>query len=435
MFRAPRGRTPALGSGLGVYRRDRAIQTAYIRNTCAPGTPRPGARRPGVPRPVSHLTAAAAAPPRDRCLRLSKAINPKNEITFRSEPSHWHSKVSRGGQGAHTAGDPRRTRLFGGGVLALGIAAIADRLIEQTVFPLSYAAIISMAAIMMYLSSIVFTSMGEPATSSAPSAAKPGFFVYLKDGFAVMRNDRTFRLFVYAQWCGGAVLMAMPFYIVQANALGLGLQDVAILLAAQTAGALASNLPWGWWGDTWGKVSLLRAIAFGRTAPPAVMLALAACLSLVCGTYLWFHARRDPGDDPVREDGMYLPHASIWPFWIGVAAFLMTNGLVLGIWFLVPGTLVMIAGLVGFIRQSRARSETLLAEVEQRLAPAFRAARDRREIDPAADPARLARRMQSDLIAARVLAERDEGAARLRERGEEIVAWLDGLRQGGPQAG
>ena len=86
-------------------------------------------------------------------------------------------------------------------------------------------------------------------------------------------------------------------------------------------------------------------------------------------------------------------------------------------------------------RQSRARSETLLAEVEQRLAPAFRAARDRREIDPAADPARLARRMQSDLIAARVLAERDEGAARLRERGEEIVAWLDGLRQGGPQAG
>ena len=88
----------------------------------------------------------------------------------------------------------------------------------------------------------------------------------------------------------------------------------------------------------------------------SVMLALAACLSLVCGTYLWFHARRDPGDDPVREDGMYLPHASIWPFWIGVAAFLMTNGLVLGIWFLVPGTLVMIAGLVGFIRQSRARS-------------------------------------------------------------------------------
>ena len=70
MFRAPRGRTPALGSGQGVYRRDRAIQTAYIRNTRAP-----------VPRPVSHLTAAAAAA-RDRCLRLTKAINTESEITF-----------------------------------------------------------------------------------------------------------------------------------------------------------------------------------------------------------------------------------------------------------------------------------------------------------------------------------------------------------------
>ena len=70
MFRAPRGRTPALGSGQGVYRRDRATQITYIRNTCAP-----------VPRPVSHLTAAAAAA-RDRCLRFTKAINIQFEITF-----------------------------------------------------------------------------------------------------------------------------------------------------------------------------------------------------------------------------------------------------------------------------------------------------------------------------------------------------------------
>ena len=70
MFRAPRGRTPALGSGQGVYRRDRATQIPYVRKTCAP-----------VPRPVSHLTAAAAAA-RDRFLRLPKAINTKFEITF-----------------------------------------------------------------------------------------------------------------------------------------------------------------------------------------------------------------------------------------------------------------------------------------------------------------------------------------------------------------
>src|SRR3546814_19501743 len=62
-------------------------------------------------------------------------------------------------------------------------------------------------------------------------------------------------------WCGGAALMELPFYIVQADALGLGLKDAAILLAAQTTGALMSNLPWGWWGDKWGKASMLRALA------------------------------------------------------------------------------------------------------------------------------------------------------------------------------
>ena len=49
VFRAPRGRTPALGSGQGVYQRDRATQMLSLGNTCAP-----------VPRPVSHMHAAAA---------------------------------------------------------------------------------------------------------------------------------------------------------------------------------------------------------------------------------------------------------------------------------------------------------------------------------------------------------------------------------------
>ncbi|WP_436792767.1 aa3-type cytochrome oxidase subunit IV [Actinospongicola halichondriae] len=109
-----------------------------------------------------------------------------------------------------------------------------------------------------------------------------------------------------------------------------------------------------------GAAVAVMAAIYGAAAyeeAGSVMLALAACLSLVCGTFLWFQDRGAHAGHAVTADAMYLPHSSIWPFWIGVAAFLMTNGLVLGIWFLVPGALVMIAGLVGFIRQSRARSE------------------------------------------------------------------------------
>ena len=49
VFRAPRGRTPGLDSGHGVYRKDRANTTAYVLKTCAP-----------VRGPASHLHAAAA---------------------------------------------------------------------------------------------------------------------------------------------------------------------------------------------------------------------------------------------------------------------------------------------------------------------------------------------------------------------------------------
>lgn len=186
---------------------------------------------------------------------------PYNDIVARSVPSELRSRLLA-------------TRFFGGGVLALGVVAIADRLASTLVFPLSYAAIIAMASVLMFLSSVVFTAMGEP-DSTIETPQKPTFFQYLKDGGAVFRTDLKFRKFVYAQWCGGAVLMAMPFYVVQADANGINLKDVALLLGAQTAGALISNALWGWWGDHFGKTSLLKGIAIGRIFPPAVILLLA----------------------------------------------------------------------------------------------------------------------------------------------------------------
>nr|WP_286190283.1 MFS transporter [Labrenzia sp. R4_2] len=68
--------------------------------------------------------------------------------------------------------------------------------------------------------------------------------------------------------------MAAPFYIVAAGKTGAGLQSVALLLAAQTAGGIAANPLWGWWGDRFGKISLMRGIAIVRTLPPIAMLGL-----------------------------------------------------------------------------------------------------------------------------------------------------------------
>ena len=85
VVRAPRGRTPGLGSGQGsgqgVYRRDRATQIPFIHETRAP-----------VPRPVSHLHAAAAVGS-GSVSEMPKAINTKFEITFGRTFGFVNSKV------------------------------------------------------------------------------------------------------------------------------------------------------------------------------------------------------------------------------------------------------------------------------------------------------------------------------------------------------
>ncbi len=185
---------------------------------------------------------------------------PYNDIVARSVQSGLRSRLLA-------------ARFFGGGMLALAVIAIADRMVGNLAFPLSYAAIIAMASLLMFLSSFVFSAMGEPEQAEKP-VSKPTFFQYLKEGMRVFRIDHRFRMFVYAQWCGGAVMMAMPFYVVQANQSGFDLERIALLLGAQTIGALISNLLWGWWGDNFGKISLLKAIALGRIFPPLAVIVL-----------------------------------------------------------------------------------------------------------------------------------------------------------------
>ncbi len=125
----------------------------------------------------------------------------------------------------------------------------------------------------MFVSSVVFTVMGEPQRT-AESKSPSEFIGYLRKGIGTFSTDRVFRHFVFAQWCGGGVLVAAPFFIVAAADLGVGLENVALLLWAQTAGALICNPAWGWWGDRMGKFSLMIVVAILRAAPPLILIVL-----------------------------------------------------------------------------------------------------------------------------------------------------------------
>lgn len=125
------------------------------------------------------------------------------------------------------------------------------------------------------------------------------------------------------------------------------------------------TVAWRMFAGIGGFVVLMAALYWFTSYEDAgsVLLLLAAALSLWFGTYLWLQQRR-PGD-PVTEAGdstgasateaLYLPHASVWPLVIGVGAASIANGLVLGIWVIVPGVAALALGIGGFVRQSRRR--------------------------------------------------------------------------------
>ncbi len=183
---------------------------------------------------------------------------PYNDIVARSVTSARRSRLLA-------------VRFFGGGILALAVAAVAHQVLGSLSFPGGYAVIFFLGALLLFASSVSFVSAGEPASPSTLN--KPnGFADFLRQGVEVFRVDERFRLFVYSQWLGGAVMMALPFYILQAKVLHIATADVALLLGAQTAGALLSNALWGWWGDHHGKRSLLEGVVILRTVPPLLTL-------------------------------------------------------------------------------------------------------------------------------------------------------------------
>lgn len=90
-----------------------------------------------------------------------------------------------------------------------------------------------------------------------------------------------------------------------------------------------------------------------------VLIMLTAGLALWVAAYLWLRSRAAAGaaraSAEAGTDAAYLPHASVWPFAIGLGAATVVNGLVLGLWVIVPGVVLLALGLAGFVRQTRRR--------------------------------------------------------------------------------
>ena len=88
-----------------------------------------------------------------------------------------------------------------------------------------------------------------------------------------------------------------------------------------------------------------------------VLLLLAGVLGFVIGVWIWIQAHNPAATESIEEAAAeeWLPHASIWPFWIGLGAAFAAGGLAMSPWLVVPGVFVLVIGVVGWSRQSRYR--------------------------------------------------------------------------------
>ena len=184
---------------------------------------------------------------------------PYNDIVARSVASAARSRLLA-------------VRMFGGGLLALLVAAFAHRILGALPPHAAYASVLAGGAALFACSALFFVSAGEPALRTPPRAPRT-FGRYLGESLQVWRADARFRRFVGIQWLGGAVQMVLPFYVVFAMRRGIEPADVGLLIGAQTLGAIVSNPLWGWWGDRLGKRSLIECVAAANSLAPLLVLA------------------------------------------------------------------------------------------------------------------------------------------------------------------
>jgi hypothetical protein len=92
------------------------------------------------------------------------------------------------------------------------------------------------------------------------------------------------------------------------------------------------------------------------------MLIGTCTLGFLPGSYYWYWHKRmgkrvEDRDDATIAEGAgnidSFPSTSIWPFVLGMGAFLTVNSLVFGIWLIFPGISLILTALVGVTAESR----------------------------------------------------------------------------------
>ena len=162
-------------------------------------------------------------------------------------------------------------RLFFGGIAAALMGIYVNNVLANKPFPDNYAVLFISAAAIITLGILSFCFADE-RDAVVPDARTP-FKKFLRRGPSLLKDVKSYRMFLVWRVLLGVWMMALPFYIIYSSEmLGLPEETVGIFLSIQMVGMIISNLLWGRLSDRIGNKIVLNLTALVSAAAPLIAL-------------------------------------------------------------------------------------------------------------------------------------------------------------------
>jgi MFS family permease len=176
------------------------------------------------------------------------------------------------------------TMQFGGGILGALAGILVLRMLAPHAprYPINYAILAAVAAVMFTTSLISLSAVHEP--DGIPEAADDGFVRYVRDLGSLIRAHSQIRRLIAVQLLMGVFGMSSVFYILYAKLSG-GITDamVGYLLFAQTVGSMLLSAVAGYVSDHHGpKLAIVMNIVIGLSVPLLILIVPKAPIWIYC---------------------------------------------------------------------------------------------------------------------------------------------------------
>jgi MFS family permease len=196
------------------------------------------------------------------------------------------------------------TRMFAGGILALGASWIVNVTLDDPnlPFPHDIALLLTLFSVMLLPAFATFAIIREPPGTAITE--RVGIRKQLRRAGQILRENPAYRTYTIIRLILGLTSVALPFYSVYAkNVLGAEAGMAGIYAAAATGAKLLSNPILGWISDRKGNLLVLKLLTGGRGLTLLLAFLLVGVVSIL------------------QLEGAWLPYLALLLFFLDGALF------------------------------------------------------------------------------------------------------------------